>query len=201
VRIAPLGTPRSANTLQVTGPPHRGACWAECVQSAPVGTPRTACRLRGSGRRRSAGARLLLAGENTFEDGLGIIHYCRLGDLLHSLTVYNTKGTRAHTHRELDQEWLREPKGSSLDYLGAWRVGSRRRDPMVALNVGPPPPMCRWGRRPHRGATACRLLERDDRGNQATQPYHWRTRKQCSSTTNFSVGLFSSMPLCECEMC
>jgi len=28
------------------------------------------------------GARLLLAGDNTFEDGLGIIHYCRLGDLL-----------------------------------------------------------------------------------------------------------------------
>jgi len=28
------------------------------------------------------GARLLLAGDTTFEDGLGIIHYCRLGDLL-----------------------------------------------------------------------------------------------------------------------
>ena len=39
-------------------------------------------RIRGSGCRRRAGARLLLAGDNTFEDGLGIIHYCRLGDLL-----------------------------------------------------------------------------------------------------------------------
>jgi len=35
---------------------------------------------------------------------------------------------------------------------------------VAALGAGPPPPDCRWGRRPHRGATACRLLERDDRG-------------------------------------
>jgi len=35
---------------------------------------------------------------------------------------------------------------------------------VAALCAGPPPPECRWGRRPHRGATACRLLERDDRG-------------------------------------
>jgi len=34
---------------------------------------------------------------------------------------------------------------------------------VAALGAGPPPPKCRWGRRPHRGATACRLLERDDR--------------------------------------
>ena len=46
-------------------------------------------------------------------------------------------------------------------YLGAWG-GSRRRDPMAALRADPPPPVCRWGRRPHREATACRLLERDD---------------------------------------
>jgi len=52
------------------------------VRSAPLGTPRTASRIRGSGCRRRAGARLLLAGDTTFEDGLGIIHYCRLGDLL-----------------------------------------------------------------------------------------------------------------------
>jgi len=26
--------------------------------------------------------RLLVAGDNTFDDGLGIIHYCRLGDML-----------------------------------------------------------------------------------------------------------------------
>ena len=35
---------------------------------------------------------------------------------------------------------------------------------MAALGAGPPLPECRWGRRPHRGATACRVLERDDRG-------------------------------------
>ena len=33
-----------------------------------------------------------------------------------SQTVHNTKGTRAHTHRELIREWLWEPKGSSLDF-------------------------------------------------------------------------------------
>jgi len=35
---------------------------------------------------------------------------------------------------------------------------------VAALGAGLPPPDCRWGRRPHRGATACRLLKRDDRG-------------------------------------
>jgi len=54
----------------------------QCVRSTPLGTPRTASRVRGSGRRRRAGARLLLAGVTTFEDDLGIIHYCHLGDLL-----------------------------------------------------------------------------------------------------------------------
>ena len=35
-----------------------------------------------------------------------------------SQTVYNTKGARAHTHRELIREWLWEPKGSSgLEYI------------------------------------------------------------------------------------
>ena len=34
---------------------------------------------------------------------------------------------------------------------------------VAASGAGPPPPDCRWSRRPHRGATACRLLERDDR--------------------------------------
>jgi len=38
-------------------------------------------------------------------------------DGLFSLTVYNTKGTRAHTHRELIRKWLWEPKGSSLEYI------------------------------------------------------------------------------------
>jgi len=28
-----------------------------------------------------------------------------------------TKGTRAHTHRELIREWLSEPKGNSLEYI------------------------------------------------------------------------------------
>jgi len=32
-------------------------------------------------------------------------------------TVYNTTGTRAHTHRELIRKWLWEPKGSSLEYI------------------------------------------------------------------------------------
>jgi len=35
----------------------------------------------------------------------------------YSQTVYNTKGTRAHTHRELIRKWLWEPKGSSLEYI------------------------------------------------------------------------------------
>jgi len=34
---------------------------------------------------------------------------------------------------------------------------------VAASGAGPPTPDCRWSRRPHRGATACRLLERDDR--------------------------------------
>jgi len=34
-----------------------------------------------------------------------------------SQTVYNTKETRAHTHRELIRKWLWEPKGSSLEYI------------------------------------------------------------------------------------
>ena len=32
----------------------------------------------------------------------------------HSQTGYNTKGTRAHTHRELIREWLWEPKGMMM---------------------------------------------------------------------------------------
>jgi len=36
---------------------------------------------------------------------------------LYSQTVYNTKGSRAHTHKELIREWLWEPKGSSLEYI------------------------------------------------------------------------------------
>jgi len=35
----------------------------------------------------------------------------------HLQAVYNTKGTRAHTHRELIREWLWEPKGSSLESI------------------------------------------------------------------------------------
>ena len=31
--------------------------------------------------------------------------------------VYNTKGTRAHTHRELIRKWLWEPEGSSLENI------------------------------------------------------------------------------------
>jgi len=52
--------------------------------------------------------------------------YTTIPDVLHSFephltpysqTVYNTKGTRAHTHRKLIREWLWEPKGSSLEYI------------------------------------------------------------------------------------
>jgi len=41
---------------------------------------------------------------------------------------------------------------------------------MAALRAGPPPPVCRWVRRSHRGATACRLLERDDRVIDGLEP-------------------------------
>jgi len=37
-------------------------------------------------------------------------------DLLNVLQTVYTKGTRAHTHRELIREWLWEPKGNSLVY-------------------------------------------------------------------------------------
>ena len=36
---------------------------------------------------------------------------------VYSQMVYNTKGTRAHTHSELIRKWLWEPKGSSLEYI------------------------------------------------------------------------------------
>jgi len=49
-------------------------------------------------------------------------------------------------------------------YLGAFGGEVDAATLVAALGAGPPPPECRWGRRPHRGATACRLLERDDRG-------------------------------------
>jgi len=53
---------------------------------------------------------------------------------------------------------------------------------VAALGAGPPPPECRWGRRPHRGATACRLLERDDRG--------FRTRARPSIDYRILPGSF-----------
>ena len=36
---------------------------------------------------------------------------------------------------------------------------------VAALGAGPPPPECRWGRRPHRGAAACRLLDSHKKTN------------------------------------
>ena len=42
----------------------------------------------------------------------------------YSQTVYNTEGTRAHTHRELIRKWLWEPKGSSLEYIEVLGGGS-----------------------------------------------------------------------------
>jgi len=47
-----------------------------------------------------------------------------------------TKGTRAHTHRELIREWLWEPKGSSLDNIFRCLGISRRRDPSGFLTGG-----------------------------------------------------------------
>jgi len=44
------------------------------------------------------------------------IHVLLLVSLL-SQTVSDTKGTRAHTYRELIREWLGEPKGISLEYI------------------------------------------------------------------------------------
>jgi len=41
----------------------------------------------------------------------------------HSQTVYNTKGTRAHTHRELIRKWLWEPKRSSLEHSHGESIG------------------------------------------------------------------------------
>jgi len=58
--------------------------------------PRTANRVRDSGRRRRAGARLLLAGDHPVEDVLGIIHYCRLTDLLR--VVCDEGGRARHSH-------------------------------------------------------------------------------------------------------
>jgi len=69
----------------------------------------------------------------------------------HSQTVYTTKGTRAHTHRELIRKW---PGVNPRIHLGAWG-GVDAATLVAALGAGPPPPECRWGRRPHRGATAC----------------------------------------------
>jgi len=46
--------------------------------------------------------------------------YTRISMFTYSI-IYSdgayTKGTRAHTHRELIREWLWEPKGSSLEYI------------------------------------------------------------------------------------
>jgi len=39
--------------------------------------------------------------------------------------------------------------------------GSRRRDSTAVLHAGLPPLVYRWGRRPHRGATACLLWHGD----------------------------------------
>jgi len=62
-----------------------------------------------------------------------------------------TKGTRAHTRRELIREWLWEPKESSRVYI--WMLGGgRRRDPSGQLMRRPAaprvplgPPLLPWG--------------------------------------------------------
>jgi len=45
------------------------------------------------------------------------IRQCELPAEVTPQTGYNTKGTPAHTHRELIREWLWEPKGISLEYI------------------------------------------------------------------------------------
>ena len=67
------------------------------MRSAPLGTLRTASHIRGSGRPRRAGARLLLAGENAVADGLRTIHDCRLENLLR---VVCDEGVRTFTEIE-----------------------------------------------------------------------------------------------------
>jgi len=55
---------------------------------------------------------------------------------------------------------------------------------VAALGAGPPPPECRWGRRPHRGATAlfrtgklimnvCRTCEVTAEGSKQAAPSPW----------------------------
>jgi len=51
VNEVPSTGARANNTLRITRPPRRGACWAECVRSAPLGAPCTACHVPVSGRR------------------------------------------------------------------------------------------------------------------------------------------------------
>ena len=70
----------------------------------------------------------------------------------YSQTVYNTKGIQAHTHRELIRKWLCKPKGSSLEYILMPGGGVDAATLVAVLGAGPPPPECRWGRHPHRGA-------------------------------------------------
>jgi len=54
--------------------------------------------------------------------------------------VYNTKGTRAHTHSELIREWLWEPTGSSLElYIEVLGGGVDAATLVAALGAGPPP--------------------------------------------------------------
>jgi len=50
---------------------------------------------------------------------------------------YNTKGTRAHTHRELIREWLWEPKGSSLEYIA--HTNTRQEQHNTRPHEEPPP--------------------------------------------------------------
>jgi len=56
-----------------------------------------------------------VASQDSYEEGRPLEEGLAL--TLTSQTVYNTKGTRAHTHRELIREWLWEPKESSLEYI------------------------------------------------------------------------------------
>jgi len=62
----------------------------------------------------------VLAGDDTtFEDGLGIIHYCRLGDLLH----YSHRYMHGHTHK-----YQRSPMGVNPCAARARKTRKRERE-------------------------------------------------------------------------
>jgi len=79
---------------------------------------------------------------------------------------------------------------------------------MAALGAGPPPPECRWGRRPHRGATAYRLEFHSGGGEgwpfqynvllivvcaRISRPFILRARLHCPDCCNTITRLLGNM--------